>query len=207
MTSQVPANLIISAMKLKPLVFIFILGFFCYQCSSFREVSNMRHCEFRYEGADNFSLAGVDLNGVRSFQDLGMLNASRILASAGKGTLPARFVVHVGARNPNSSLAAVNRIDYMVLIDDKEVLQGSLDQRIEVPANSTTSIPVGIQTDLMHNLSQQSSLAIINLLLNLAGEGKTSSRIVLKLKPSIAVGKGYLKYPAYITLTREFSSH
>ncbi len=136
-----------------------------------------------------------------------MINASRILASAGKGTLPARFVVHIGARNPNSSLAAVNRIDYVVLIDDKEILQGSLDQRIEVPANSDISIPVGIHTDLMHDLNQQSSQALINLLLNLAGEGKTSSRIVLKLKPSIAVGKGYVKYPGYITLTREFSSH
>ena len=199
-------NLMNLAMKRMKVLLVFITCLLLMHCTSVREMSALRACAFRLEGADHFLLAGTSLDGVHSLQDLGFINTARIMEEASRGKMPVQFDVHVLASNPNASVAAVNTLAYKVILDDAEILDGQVDQRIELPAKSTLDIPIKVTADLFKVMQGKSAQAMINLILNLWGEGKTASHLKVKVKPTILVGKKPIKYPGYITLSKDFQS-
>ena len=195
------------SMKVKAQIVILSIAFLQMQCASLKQMANLRNCEFRYEGIERISLAGIDLSGIKSLHDLGFINSGKILEAGSRGSLIADLNIKIGARNPNSSLAAMNRLEYIVLLDGNQLLNGSLDQRIEIPAKGETTFSVEVKTDLLKALQYQSTQSLINLALNLADEGQTVSHITIKVKPAIAIGSGFINYPGYITLNKDFKSH
>ncbi len=60
--------------------------------------------------------------------------------------------------------------------------------------------------DLIEFLEGDNSLSMLNFALNLVNAGDASSRVSLKIKPSVLVGSQSVQYPGYFTITHEFSS-
>jgi len=120
--------------------------------------------------------------------------------------LPLSLQLNIEVKNPNPAPAGINSLDYIVIIDDIQMLQGSYTQPITVPASSSAVIPVQLNVDLKQALKGKSMDAILNFGFNLAGVGQKPTRFKLKLKPSILVGSTVLAYPAYITVKTEYQN-
>ena len=180
-------------------------------CSAGRQVAEIGQfvrCEFRLHSIDNIRLAGVLMGNKSSYNDLTMSDLAQITSAMISGKLFLTFDANLQVRNPNESLAAMNRMEYIILIDGSEMTRGMLDWRIEVqPYGGITSFPVGIQIDLLNVLSDKSGKAMTNFALNLSGKGGEPSRVALKLKPTIMVGSRYIEYPGYITVRQEFTAY
>jgi len=165
-------------------------------------------CDFRLKTIENTNLAGVNIQHIQKMTDLNLMDAGRISAAMMGKELPLTFILNVEARNPNASPASMQRIDWILLIDDIEMANGTNTQQVMVPANQGTAlIPLQISTDLKKSLTGKSGTAILNFGFNLAGAGNTPSRITLKAKPTILIGSFPLAYPGYITVSQEFSSN
>jgi len=63
-----------------------------------------------------------------------------------------------------------------------------------------------MQTDLFQVLSSESADAVINFGLNLGGSGNRPTRMMIKIKPSIYIGKKMIAYPGYIKVRNTFTS-
>jgi hypothetical protein len=100
----------------------------------------------------------------------------------------------------------MNKLDWILIIDDIEMTRGLLNQRLEIPSNQVISFPVSMILDLMDSLNGKSGDALINFALNLSGNGSRPSRIKLKAKPTIYVGSTPVDYPGYITIRQEFGA-
>ena len=179
-------------------------------CDISRQVNEMKtfaKCDFRLHTIEDIKLAGVDIQQYNSYTELNFLDIALIGSSASKGALPLTFTLNVQARNPNSTPAAINKMDWILFIDEIEILDGVSTQRMEIPANGGVSdLPLQINADLMKVLTGESAEAISNLAFNLSGQGKRPSNITLKIKPTIMVGKTAISYPAYISVKNEFTS-
>jgi hypothetical protein len=178
----------------------------CSVLNQTSEIASFARCEFRIESARNMKLAGVNIQDKHSVSDISLMDMAKIASVMARGTLPLTFDLNVAAKNPNPKLAAMNKLDWILYIDDIEMTRGILNQRIEIPSNGVIVFPVAMSLDLMKSLNGKSGDALINFALNLGGTGSRPTRIKLKAKPTIMVGTTPIQYPGYITIKQEFGA-
>lgn len=133
------------------------------------------------------------------------MDALRLTAALKGGTLPLEFTVNLEAKNPNPETAAMNRLAWILIVDGIEMTRGQLDDRVEIAGNGGVApLPLRIGLDLRQALSGKSGDALLNLALNIAGEGTQPTHVTVKAKPSILVGGQTMELPDYITVSTEF---
>jgi hypothetical protein len=196
-------------MKKLKIIPILLLLTFLTSCSVVQQTSEMKNfgkCEFRIESARKMNLGGISIQGKDAVGDLSFYEITKIGTVVAGGTLPLTFDLNIEVRNPNPVLAAMNKLDWILLIDDIEMTRGALNQRIEVPAGSLANFPVFINLDLMKSLTGKSGDALINFAMNLAGASSRPTRIKLKAKPTVMIGTTPVEYPGYITIRQDFGT-
>jgi len=169
-------------------------------------MKNFGKCEFRIESTENMKLAGVNIQDKSALSDLSFTELAKIGSVMASGSLPLVFDLNIETKNPNPVLAAMNKLDWILLIDDAEMTRGVLNKRIEIQANTVSTFPVAINFDVMKALSGKSRDALINFALNLAGMSSKPTMIKLKAKPTIYFGTTPVEYPGYITIRQEFGT-
>lgn len=176
-------------------------------CCQYKQAKTFAECEFKMGTIKDAQLAGVDIGNIHSFAVLGLINTGKITASALQGEMPLSFTLDIIAKNPNKHKAAINQLEWLLVLDDVELFKGSLDERIEIaPNNGKETISLQAKTNLAKFFTQKSTKAIFNLALNIADAGKDDSQVKIKIKPTIKVGKKLMQYPGYITLKKKFES-
>lgn len=171
-----------------------------------QQVSTLANCDFRIQSVENINLAGVELQYIHSVTDLGMADVARILAGFTSPTFPLSLQLNLEGRNPNSKAAGLNRLEWILFIDDLQMTSGSLDQPFTIPPMGSSNIPVAIALDLKQVLSGQSAKAILNFCMNLSGVGNTPTRFKIKLKPAVLIAGSELTYPGFITVKTDYVS-
>jgi hypothetical protein len=172
-----------------------------------QQMATLAKCDFRIRTVENTSLAGVNVQRIQHLSDVNLMDAARLTAAYAGKSFPLTFTLNVEARNPNAGTASMQRLDWILYIDNIEMASGTNTQPITIPGNQGTAIiPLQISTDLKKSLSGKSGDAILNFGFNLAGAGNTPSRITLKAKPTITISGFQVSYPGYISVSQEFSS-
>jgi hypothetical protein len=196
--------------KQPAILFLAIISFLPYQgCDVARQAqqaTNLVNCDFRVLSAENINLAGINIQNKTSIQNLNLSDAAKIMAAVKGNTLPLSLKLNFEAKNPNSSTAGLNKLEWILFIDDIQMTTGSLNKAFSIPPNNGTAIiPIQVVIDLKQVLKGKSLDAIVNFAFNLAGVGNKPTRIKAKLKPTIMIGNYPLTYPGYISVNTEFS--
>lgn len=195
---------------IKYFVHLFSIIILFSSCSILDQTSEMKtftKCEFRLADVQDVVLAGVDVQDVRNVSDLSFTEATNLSMTALSGKLPLGLTANIEVKNPNPDKARMNALYWILLIDDVEITDGRIGEQISIPANGgVATMPVKIQIDLFEVLQGESSDAIINFGMNLAGTGEAPSRVKLKIKPTIVVAMTKVNYPGYFTIEEEFVS-
>lgn len=192
---------------MKKLLLIFLALPVLSGCSILSEMTAFTRCEFSFHSAQDPRLSGIDISNKQSFQDFRLMDGQALLANIARGTLPFSVTANVEVRNPGTTRAAVNAIDWIALIDDVQVAEGRVSDRVEVtPGGGRSIIPVQISTDLFQYLEGDNARTMLNFALNLVDAGGQPTRLSMKIKPSVMVGSQSIYYPGYFTIDREFRS-
>ncbi len=176
-------------------------------CSILSELTAFTKCEFRLHSVQDPALCSVDVSQKRSWSDFSFMEGQAIAIKLLQKTLPLDITLNVEVKNPGTSTAAVNSIEWIAFIDDLQVAQGVVNRRVEIPAvGGIAMIPVKVHVDLMDYLEGDSPSSMMNFALNLAGAGGQASKLTMKIKPSVMVGSQSIEYPGYFNISHEFSS-
>ena len=178
----------------------------CEVSKQTRRASNLANCDFRIISVDDINLNGVRLQNIQSVNDLNFSDIAMLMAGLTSPVLPLSLTLNLEGRNPNSREAGLNRVDWILFIDDNQMTSGILDQPITIPAKGSSTITVQVGMDLKPVLTGKSADAILNFCMNLAGVGNVPTRFKIKMKPTITVGSTRLKYPGYITVNTTYQS-
>lgn len=169
------------------------------------KMANFAKCQFRLASVENTALAGIPLQSA-NLSDISPLNLIKLQTVFTSGTLPLGFTLNLEVKNPNSSAAGMNKVEWILLMDNNQLTSGALAKAVDIPANGVGNLPMDISLDLRKTLSGKTLDSMINLALNVAGEGNKPSKLTLQLKPSIQVSGQTIDYPDYITVSHEFTS-
>lgn len=184
-----------------PLFLLFLNG-----CSVFSELTAFKKCEFRLYSIQDPAVCGIDMSDRRSPSDFTFLDAQLIGANLLRGTLPFDITINMEVKNPGTTTAAVNSIEWVAYIDELEVAAGLVERRIEVPPSGGLAIvPVKIHADLIDYMEGNNPKTMMNFALNLVGNSDQPSNLSMKIKPSLLVGGKTIQYPGFFTVTHEFS--
>ena len=168
---------------------------------------NLTRCEFKLNTGEDVHLAGVYIQNYDQFSDLTFSDAMKLTNAFLNKNLPLDFTLNIATKNPNQQRAALNKLQWILFIDDIEMTRGTTNKRIEIPPNGGVSIlPLNLNIELFNALSGDSKDAILNFGFNLAGQGNKPTRITVKAKPSVYVSGREIDYPGYITIENEFTS-
>ena len=158
--------------KLKKTLIILFVAMGLASCDVLNQVAQMANfatCTFNCNNVNQIEMLGVNLSKGMTKQDLNVTQLLSLTNALMSKTLPVSFNVNVDVKNPNSIAAAMSKMDYIVTLNGKQVISTTMNQSINVPANSTNTVSIPITTDLFQLFSGESADAILNLAFKLAG--------------------------------------
>lgn len=174
----------------------------CDLLTQVAQMANFANCKFNFNSVDQIEMLGVNLSKGMSKSDL---NASQLLSLANaimSKKLPVTFNVNVGVNNPNSMPASMTKMDYIVSLNNKEVISTTLNKSVSVGANSSSVVSIPVTTDLFQLFSGESADAIVNLAFKLAGASSDPVNVGLKVKPYVSISGQQLAYPDFISMNK-----
>lgn len=181
----------------KSLYLIISLSIFVFSCRAIREIKNLQNCEFSALGIENVVLSGIKMNNKNGVSDFSFTEIARIGQDYAKNKLILTYTIPIQADNPNSQLAALNRIDWKLMLDDLEILNGTSSDRVEIPAQNTTQFPLNVSMNLSDVLSKKSLTELQEIVFNLEDKYKVENRLILKVKPYLKVGSKQVPTPGF----------
>ncbi len=183
----------------------FLIGS-CDVAQQAQQAANLANCDFRIRSVEKVELAGVRFQHINTVGDLSITDAARVMAAFASPSFPLSLQLNLEGRNPNARPAGLNRMEWMLYIDDIKMTTGVLDKPFLIPAAGNANIPVQIAFDLKTVMSGKSADALIRFCLNLAGVGSEPTRFKIMLKPTIMIGQTPLRYPGYITVRTKYGN-
>ncbi len=169
------------------------------------ELGNFNKCKFRLHTINDLRIAGIDIQEKKSISDLNFFDAARLTAALASNELPLEFILNVQVKNPNQNQAAMNRFVWQLYIDETQVTEGVLTQRIEIPPNETGNLPLLLSVNLKEIFTKESGNSLLNMVFNLVGSANEPTNIILRAKPTILVANREIVYPGFITIKNEFN--
>lgn len=182
-------------------LFLFLSVFFVFSgCSMLKSFSNavaMKDCKYSYNRVSDVKVAGFSADTQFSFFDVAKIIA---LLNGETDSIPLSMNVVIDVENPNPKDAGFEKMDYVLNVDDVDLLSGELSDPFLVSANSKSQLPVNLSVDLLSLLRGESKEPVIKIVKNILGIGEESSNVQLKIKPTIKAGKREIQAANYIPI-------
>jgi hypothetical protein len=170
-------------------------------CQTLKELAALRQVNFAIDRVADVQLAGIDVDRIRSFSDLGPADALKLTRAVAQRELPLSFQLHLLAENPpdNSVSARLVKLDWMLLLEDKETISGVFEDEVVLPPGQPQDVPFAISLDLME-FFEQSAPDLVDLALAISGQGGSPKEIKLRATPTVNTSLGPIRYPQPITI-------
>ncbi len=168
-------------------------------------IANLANCEYSLQNVSNVSVAGVNVRNIAS----GQISATDVVMLASAITskkVPLALNVNIGVKNPTDRNALLTTMDWALDIAAKEFATGSTNQNYNINAKKTTTVPLGVSTDLYQLFSSTGVEALKTFASSFSKDG-TSSQLGLRVRPAISVAGQTIKSPSYIQIMSPSTSN
>ena len=169
------------------------------------QVMNLKNCTFDVNGLDKINMMGINIHKNMSLSDLTAAQVLNVTNSLMNKKLPVTFNVNLDVNNPNSIAASLGKMDYIISLNNKEVISSTFTNGFSIGPNSKGQIAIPISTDLFQLFSSETKDAVLNLAFKLAGAKSDPVNLGVKVKPYIKVNNQSLAYPDYITINKDIT--
>lgn len=170
-------------------------------CATLQQIAQLRNVDFDLRGMTNVVLAGVELDRIQSYEDLGVRDIGRLALAVSRKDMPLEFILDVGALNPadNEVDARMTRMDWTLFLDDRETVSGVVEEDFVLPPGEPRVLPIGIRLDL-YDFFDGGAEDLTDFVLSLVGEGGQAREIALRATPVIDTPLGPIRYPRPVTI-------
>ncbi|MBQ8044856.1 MAG: hypothetical protein IJ269_00720 [Bacteroidales bacterium] len=188
---------------MKKFIGLLAVSFLFVSCdiwSQIEQTAALQNCKFILKNVHDVAIAGVKIKNIKNLSASDIVKLTAAIASK---KIPLDLNVNVGIQNPSQQKAAINGLDWICAIDGKDFVSGAINQKYSIPANSNITMPLAINTDIYKLFSSGNIETLKNFINSFSKTDTTSSRIAIKVKPSVYIGQQKVQYPNYITLEKK----
>jgi hypothetical protein len=173
-------------------------------CAGVRQLAALHQVEFRFDRIADPRIAGIQLSGVRSLDNLSLLDAGRLTLAIASSDVPLDLTVHVVGTNPetNTVTAKLIGLDWSYILDAKEVVSGQLTEGYEFPPGKPTDLPLRVTFNLVDFFGSDSR-SLIDAALALSGQRTSKHTMTMRLRPVIETPMGPMRYPTPLDINLE----
>jgi len=189
------------------MISLLAIAFIYQSCDILQQMITFTKCEFKMNSLTNATVANVQVQNKKSFTDLTLMDAANVTKTLLGGSLPLNFDLNIEVKNPNTSAASMQKMEWKAFIDDIEMAQGVMNQQIAIQPGGSQVIPLKVSIDLKKILNNKTKDALLNFGFNLADAGNYPTRVKLDIKPTVYIGSFPLEYPGYFTLKKDFGAN
>ncbi|MGC9091790.1 MAG: hypothetical protein ACP5JH_00895 [Bacteroidota bacterium] len=196
------------------LIVIMAFGVALSGCSSLKRaverIQAVEHLQFKLNSISDFSLSGVSFSQKTSVSEIRASEMISIGRDFAAHRMPARFVLNVDVRNPNTEQSGfslvLRELRWRLVIDTTFGVKGTMSGPVRVPeGGAAVVLPVPIEIDLFEIFRGESLRSLINLALALGGKRGSPARLRLYVQPTVDGPFGPIQYPEEIeVIDREF---
>ena len=171
-------------------------------CAAAKELAAIRQVQFHLNGVTGARLAGIPLESVRSYSDLGPADLARLGLEIAASDVPLELTLEVEGRNPetNTVTAKLVAMDWTCLVDDQEVVSGRLPEPYSFAPGRARLIPLPVRVNLVQVFGKRRQ-DLIDVALALAGRNTSGHVAALRIVPTVDTALGPIRYPVPLTLT------
>ncbi len=198
---------------MKNIVLLLLVAVLFSACRSLNgqvdQIKALEKCKYEVSSVDSIYAANVNIRDIRGREITDLLKAPRLALAIMRKNVPLKARVNLVINNPTNRLAAINQFEYKILVKSRELAGGFVNQKISIsPNGGTTTIPIQINSNVYHILSDDKAMdAITDFLIGSDDSDKERKGMVtIKIKPTLDFGNRQIKYPGYITINKEISS-
>lgn len=176
-----------------------------------QEAKAFGDCRYAVGSADSVYVAGYDAQEFRDIngpEDINPVKYPRLATGLLTKNVPLDARLYLDVTNPTSRKAALNQLEYRVLLLNNEFASGTIDQRVEVaPNGGKTRVPIRLSTNVYRLITDQSTRsAFVGLVRNLAGDRRMEpTTITLKVKPTLTLGNKSINV-GFITVDKQITN-
>ncbi len=167
-------------------------------------LANLANCEYNLKNVSGLTIAGINVkalsNGNISAADV--LNLTNALLNK---KVPLAMDVNIDIKNPTDNNAALTAMDWILDIDNSQFAQGTSNKNYTITKKKTTTVPLGVNTDLYSMFSKDGINSLKNFVSSFKSDG-TSSKVGLRIKPMLSVGNYTVPIPNYIKVEKKTGS-
>ena len=170
------------------LLAVLVLG----ACRSVSETRALRGVDFRLVRVEDAVLAGIRLGDVESVRDVPPASAAVIAAGVLRGSLPLRFGLVVGARNPATNpQATLTRFDWTLFLDEREAASGTVARGPTIAPGDSAQFTVPVSVDLV-DVAGGDPADLLAMALAVAGRRADPSRVRVEARPYVDTPLGQI---------------
>ncbi|MFC6098685.1 hypothetical protein [Olivibacter domesticus] len=167
-----------------------------------KQIKALEQCKFEVKRVDSIFLAGANvMNMVRS-GSVNVSNMGGVAMGMLRKEVPLKGILHLKITNPTSNMAGINQFQYQLLMKDRQLATGLVNQEVKVNPGESIEVPVLIDANIYGLLSNGSVLQEVVDFVS-GNNPKQESLLTIKLKPTIAIGNKTINYPGWITFNRK----
>ena len=195
--------------NVKKIVAVLLLALTVTACNQLSQIANqtaqainLKNCTFSVNGINQIKMMGIDLSKGMNKGNLSAVQLLSVTNSLLNKKLPVSFNVNLDVNNPNGIAASLGKMDYIISLNNKEVISSTFTNGFSIGPNSKGQISIPISTDLFQLFSGETADAILNLAFKLTGAKSDPVNLGVKVKPYIKINNQSLAYPDYITINK-----
>ncbi len=165
-----------------------------------KQLKALEKCKYEIVSADSVYLAGTDVSRLVSNNTIDLTSAPSLAFAYLQRSLPLKATLNLSVKNPGSTTAGINQFQYILMLKDKELTSGIINQEIRVEPGSSTTVPIKIGTDIFPFVSTSQSRKALTDFFSSKEEKKAA--FTLKIKPTLSLGNEKVQFPGYISLDK-----
>ena len=164
-------------------------------------LANLANCEYSLKNVSNLTIGGVNVKNIANKKITAADVLSLTTALVNK-KVPMSMDVNIDIKNPTDNNASLTAMDWIMLIDGTQFAQGNSQNNYTITKKNTTTVPLGVNTDLYSMFSKSGIESLKNFVQSFSNDG-TSSKVGLKIKPSLNVGGVSVPIANYISIEKK----
>lgn len=161
--------------------------------------------EYRYNSLGNIQLGDLNLGNASSISLSNLASVATILAGGSNmQSVPLSMTLNMDVTNPNTAAAFLDALDYQIMLNDLELVEGKMDRAIRIEPGETTIIPIPVSIDLKSLMNRYSQERVTKEISSFLGITPNETTVSVKLWPKLTVGNTLIKVPAPIPVEFKF---
>ena len=159
---------------------------------------------YKYSSLNDIQLAGMKLGNASSISLSNLASIATVLAGGNTQTIPFSMTLNMDVTNPNTAAAFLDALDYQIIINELEFVEGKMDMPIRIEPGETKVIPIPVSVDLRNLINRYSQERVTKEMSSFLGITPNETTVMVKLWPKLTVGNTLVKVPAAIPVEFKF---